>query len=92
VWIPGEQHLRGSPSDPEAKLRGTPVGEAIEQRLDDLSNECAELEDLLQIARAKKKRLEALQRIVATYTDEQIAALDLNDPNSWIMTDQETLR
>lgn len=83
---------RPAPSDAEARLRGTPLGEAITERLEDLSNECVELEDLLQIARAKKKRLEALQRIVATYPDEQLAALDPTNPNSWITTDQESLR
>jgi hypothetical protein len=75
-----------------SRLQGTPVGQSIDRRIAELDDECIQLERALQTIRARTKRMEALRRMVAQLTDEQIAALDPDEPNSWIPVDQDRLR
>jgi hypothetical protein len=80
-----------SAEEAAARLQGTAVGRTIDQRIGELTDECRQLEELLRSTRATKKRMEAMLRLVARLTDEQIAALDPHDPNSWIPVDARLL-
>jgi hypothetical protein len=89
---PGPEWRLPSTEDAVARLRGTAVGQSIDRRIAELTDECIELENQLQRIRARKKRMEALRRMVAQLTDEQIAGLNPDDPNSWIPVDLDRLR